>query len=220
VRTEKCVLYTRSSKDGHDISPATQRAELRAYAERKGYKIVGDFSDAAVSANDDPPQLARMLQELNNRKRGWDVILAIESSRLARDVDLAGVINYQIRKAGCRVEYSKHPTTENPAMDMMRDSMMRGFDAYWSLISKQKGLAGMKFNVENGHRAGGRAPFGYHLEHTPTGAVRQGRAVMKSRLVLPGNAPKVKRYLVARRRPTVRTRERVGCRAAVYLVVR
>jgi site-specific DNA recombinase len=57
----------------------------------------------------------------------------------------------------------------------------------------------MKFNVENGHRAGGRAPFGYRLEHTPTGAIRQGRAVVKSRLVLdPENAPKVKRYLKLR----------------------
>ena len=45
------VLYSRSSKDRNDISPAAQRSELRAYADRKGYRVVGDFSDAAVSAN-------------------------------------------------------------------------------------------------------------------------------------------------------------------------
>ena len=109
MRTEKCVLYTRSSKDGHDISPAAQRTELRAYAERKGYRIVGDYSDAAVSANDNPPQLAEMLRELKNPKRPWGVILAVESSRIARDVDLAGVINFQVRKAGARIESSPLP---------------------------------------------------------------------------------------------------------------
>ena len=49
--TENCVLYTRNSKDRADISPAAQRTELREFAKRKGYKIVGEFSDAAVSAN-------------------------------------------------------------------------------------------------------------------------------------------------------------------------
>jgi site-specific DNA recombinase len=195
----KVALYTRSSKDAHDISPQAQRTELRAYAERKGYRIVADYSDAAVSANANPPQLAQMLQQLTNPKRGWDLILALESSRIARDADLSGVIHYQIRKAGARIEYIKQPTTGSPAMDMMRDQIMRGFDAYHSLISKQKGLAGMKVNVENGHRAGGRAPLGYVLEHTATGAVRQGKPVTKSRLVPDAYwAPHVARYLKAR----------------------
>lgn len=67
--TENCVLYTRNSKDRANISPAAQRTELREFAKRKGYKIVREFSDAAVSANDSPPQFAAMLRELNNAPR-------------------------------------------------------------------------------------------------------------------------------------------------------
>ena len=194
-----CVLYARSSKDGHDISPVTQLKELRAYAVKKGYRVAAERQDAAVSANDDPPQLAATLQELKNPERGWSVIVALDSSRVARDMDLAGVISYEARKAGARLEYSKHPESGNPAMDMIRDSIMRGFDAYHSMVSKQKGLAGMRHNVEAGHRAGGRAPLGYVLKHTPTGATRDGKAVTKSRLVLdPVLAPRIKKYLALR----------------------
>ena len=191
-----CILYARSSKDGHDIAPATQLKELRAYAESKNYRVAAERKDAAVSANDDPPELAALLKELANPDRGWEVIVAIDSSRMARDVDLAGVISYNVRKAGCRIEYSKHPATDSPAMDMIRDSIMRGFDAYHSMVSKQKGLAGMRHNVAMGHRAGGRAPIGYKLQHETTGAIRQGEPVKKSKLVLdPETAPRVQRYL-------------------------
>ena len=196
---ENCILYTRSSKDGHDIAPATQRKELQAYAKQKGYRIVGDYSDAAVSANASPPQLAAMLRELKNKARGWSIIVAVDSSRLARDTDLAGVISYQVRKAGVRVEFSKMQGSGNAAMDTLVGGVMRAIDAFHSLVSKEKGLAGMKHNVEQGHRAGGRAPLGYELLHTPTGAERNGVKVEKSRLVLnPETAPKVKAYLQAR----------------------
>jgi hypothetical protein len=33
--TEKCVLYTRSSKDRADISPAAQKSELISYAQER-----------------------------------------------------------------------------------------------------------------------------------------------------------------------------------------
>ena len=205
MNTVKAILYLRSSKDAHDVSPAAQRTELREFAQSKGYKIVGEYVDAAVSANDDPPELAALLRELKNRDRGWQAVLAIDSSRIARDADLAGVINYQVRKAGCRIEYSKMPSTANAAMDVMMESIMRGFDHFWSLTAKQKGLAGMKTNVELGHRAGGRAPLGYTLEHTTTGAIRRGEPVRKSHLVLdPVSAPRVKRYLQLRARGVLR----------------
>ncbi len=199
MTTENCVLYTRSSKDGHDIAPDTQRTELRAFATTKGYQIVGDYSDAAVSANDKPPQLAAMLRELSNKRRGWTVILAVDSSRLARDADYAGAVRLQVRIAGARVEFSKMQSSGNVATDALMDSVMRGLDWYHSLVSREKGLAGMMHNVENGHRAGGRAPLGYELLHTPTGAQRNGKDVTKSKLVLDTvMAPRVKKYLKAR----------------------
>src|SRR5258706_1169039 len=203
--TESAVIYTRSSKDAHDVSPAAQRAELIAHAKKKGYRVVGDYSDSAISANANPPQLGALLRELDNAKRGFSVILAVDSSRLARDADLAGVIGYQVRAAGARIEFSKEPASGNAAFDVMMRSFMRGQAQYHSMVSKEKGIAGMKTNVANGHRAGGRAPLGYLLKHTATGAQRDGRDVTKSKLILnPELAPSLKVYLHARLRGLTR----------------
>jgi site-specific DNA recombinase len=194
-----CVLYARSSKDTHDISPATQLKELRAFAATHGYRVVDERQDAAVSANANPPALAQLLRELKDPQRGWNAILAVESSRLARDMNLAGVIAYDAEKAGVRIEYSKMPSSGNAAMDMMIRAIARAWDQYHSMQSKEKGLGGMKTNVELGWRAGGRAPLGYVLKYTDTGAVRQGKPVTKSQLDLdPVWAPRVKRYLQLR----------------------
>jgi site-specific DNA recombinase len=112
---------------------------------------------------------------------------------------LLSFIAHQVRKAGCRIEYSKMPSGGNAAMDMMVEAIARAWDQYHSMISKEKGLAGMRTNVQLGHRAGGRAPLGYVLERTPTGAVREGKPVTKSALIPdPAWAPRVKRYLELR----------------------
>ena len=71
-------------------------------------------------------------------------------------------------------------------------------DEWHSLNSKAKGLAGMAENVRKGYRAGGRAPRGYRLEHTATGAIREGAPVLKSRLVRGDDAARVAEYLRAR----------------------
>jgi len=46
----------------------------------------------------------------------------------------------------------------------------------------------MAENVRQGFRAGGRAPFGYKLDHIKTGAIRDGKAITKSKLILSDDA--------------------------------
>jgi hypothetical protein len=65
-------------------------------------------------------------------------------------------------------------------------------------MSREKGLGGMAENVRQGWRAGGRAPRGYRLEHIATGAVRDGTAVTKSRLVPAPDSHQMQGYLKAR----------------------
>jgi hypothetical protein len=84
---------------------------------------------------------------------------------------------------------------------MVLRSVLQAFDEYHSLISRAKGLAGMAENVRQGWRAGGRAPRGYTLDYTATGAVRDGAPVLKSRLVIDDQAsPLVAAYLAMRAR--------------------
>lgn len=72
-------------------------------------------------------------------------------------------------------------------------------DEVHSLMSREKGLAGMAENVRAGFRAGGRAPYGYRLVSIDTGSIRDGEPVTKTRLDIdPEKAPKVAAYLIGR----------------------
>ncbi len=191
----KAALYLRSSKDRSDVSINAQRRELQALALSRDLLIVQEYNDVVESAKDEHrPGFQQLLRELKAATRIWTVLLLTDTSRLSRNIYIAEVFKHEADKRGVRIVYAKLPES-NPIMDMMMLQMMRAFDQMHSMLSKEKGLAGMAENVRQGYRAGGRAPLGYRLEHIDTGTIREGLPVMKSRLVLAENAAKVGDYL-------------------------
>ena len=107
---------------------------------------------------------------------------------------MAHVFDHEATKRGIRTLYSKLPEVD-PITDMILKGVFRVFDEFHSLMSRQKGLAGMRENIQQGWRAGGRPPRGYNLEHTATGAIREGNPVMKSRLVISSESAEIQEYL-------------------------
>ena len=198
--TEKntnAVLYLRSSKDRHDVSIESQRHELARLAADRGLTIVGEFRDVVESGKDDErPGIQALLDAVRQRDRGWATILVLDTSRLARRAAAAYIFeDRECRPRGVEVVYKTIPDGMEAAERALYKSMMHGVDEWHSLSSRRKGLAGMRQNVRQGFRAGGRAPFGYRLEHVDTGVVREGKPVLKSRLVPSADAPKIQRYL-------------------------
>ncbi len=85
----RAVLYARVSTEeqaGKDhFSIDAQFNEMREYAQERGWEIVGEFVDEGISGTKrDRPQLNAILQIA--KKRGCDVIIAHELSRLSRSV--------------------------------------------------------------------------------------------------------------------------------------
>lgn len=197
--TGKAVLYLRSSKDRSDVSIDAQRRELRQLAATKGLQVVGEHADVVVSGKDDQrPAFQALLAELKHASRPWSAILMFDTSRLARNQAVAHVFRHECRKRNVDVLFAMTPELDGVAGIMM-PAVLHAFDEVHSYLSKEKGLAGMAENVRRGFRAGGRAPFGYRLEHTATGAVREGAPVMKSRLVPDGDrAQLIAAYLQGR----------------------
>ena len=195
---QKAALYLRSSKDRSDVSVGAQRRELEALANQRGLAIVREFSDTVESAKDeDRPGFQALLLEIKNPSRNWDCLLITDTSRLSRRQYMAYAFDHECSRRGITVIYSKLPEAD-PITDMVIKGVFRVFDELHSLMSRQKGLAGMRENVHQGWRAGGRAPRGYRLEHHETGAIREGQPVRKSRLVTTAEAGAVRRYLKAR----------------------
>lgn len=191
--------YLRSSKDRHDVSIESQRRGLDLLAAEQGYTIVGEFVDVVESGKDeDRPGFQALLEEIRRKDRGWDTILVLDTSRLARR--LAAAVKFEedvCKPAGVHVVYKSLPDSEEAERALIK-AVFHGVDEWHSLVSKRKGLAGMRENVRAGYRAGGRAPYGYKLDYIDTGKAREGRPILKSRLAAGPDALKIQRYLKAR----------------------
>jgi DNA invertase Pin-like site-specific DNA recombinase len=203
--TNRAALYLRSSKDRSDVSIDAQRRALHELALGRGLVVVDEFADAVESGKDDDrPSFQRLIARLKAPGRAWEHILVLDTSRIARRRLISMIFEKECGKAGVRLVYRSLPESD-PATDMVLRSVLQAFDEYHSLTSKAKGLAGMAENVRQGWRAGGRAPRGYKLEYHATGAMREGAAVLKSRLVVDeATAPQVQAYLQLRAAGTPR----------------
>lgn len=194
----KTVLYLRSSKDRSDVSIDAQRKDLLQVAQERGLLVVNEFADIVESAKSEyRPAFQELIIELSRPGRTWDAILIYDHQRLSRQLYVGHVFRYECAKRGVDVIFGMFPELD-PVSKIFVDNSMDAMAVVHSIMSKQKGLAGMAMNVSRGWRAGGRAPRGYRLVHVPTGAVREGAPVMKSTLEPGADAALVARYLKAR----------------------
>lgn len=218
----RAVLYCRSSKDRADVSIDVQRRELAELAHARGYIVLEEFTDSVESGKDDDrPGFQRLHQALYDRARTWSVILMLDTGRLGR-----GDVAYWFEEKDCKprgvsVVYKSLPPEIDEPERMLMKGVFRGVDHWWSLQAKRKALAGMRENVRNGYRAGGRPPMGYRLEHVAIGPMRDGKPVLKSRLVPSDQAPAIAAYLRDRAAgvPRFRARAKNGITAPVTTLI-
>jgi DNA invertase Pin-like site-specific DNA recombinase len=191
-------LYLRSSKDRSDVSIDAQRRELKKLATDRGCIVVQEYVDVVESAKDDlRPGFQQLLRDLKSADRSWGVLMMVDTSRLSRRRYAAQVFKHEAKKRGVEIVYSKLPDLD-PITSVVLEAVFEAFDEVHSLLSKEKGLAGMAENVKQGYRAGGRAPRGYRLKPVDTGATREGLPVTKTVLEPSDDAYLVAKYLKAR----------------------
>lgn len=194
----RAALYLRSSKDRSDVSIDAQRRALQELAAVKGLVVVTEYADAVESGKDeDRPGFQSLLRDLKAIGRGWENVLVLDTSRVARRREIAHFFERELKRAGVQLHFKNVPDTD-PITTMLLTAILQAMDEWHSLTSKAKGLAGMAENVRQGWRAGGKAPRGYDLEYFSTGAVREGQPVLKSKLKPNDDAPLIATYLRAR----------------------
>lgn len=195
----KAAMYLRSSKDRSDVSLSAQRHELEKLAASRSLQVVHRYEDAVESGKtEDRPGFTALVSAIKNPARGWDHLLVYDTSRLARRRYIAQAIKHEAKKRGVSILYAKIPADLDPVSEIIIESVFEAMDEVHSLMSREKGLAGMAQNVRQGFRAGGRAPLGYQLEAHSTGAIREGKLVMKTKLIVNEHARSVRQYLKAR----------------------
>lgn len=180
------------------MSLDAQRDELTSLASKNGLAIAGTFEDAVFSGNsDDRPGFQSLISEIKNRGRGWSAVLVYDTSRIARGRFIAQAFKRECKQYGVELLIARLPETD-PVSTILLESMFEAMDEVHSIMSRDKGLAGMRQNIVKGWRAGGRAPYGYRLVHETTGGMRDGRPVMKSKLQPSEHAEAIREYLIAR----------------------
>jgi site-specific DNA recombinase len=201
----RAALYLRSSKDRSDVSLSAQRHELEKLAASRSLPIANSYEDAVESGStDDRPAFIELVRAIKDPGRGWTHLLVYDTSRLARRRYIAQALKHEAKKRGVVILYARMPADMDPVAELVLESVFEAMDEAHSLMSREKGLAGMAQNVRQGWRAGGRAPFGYQLEHHATGAVREGKPVTKTKLITNEKAAPIREYLKARATGTPR----------------
>ena len=85
MKTKRVALYARVSTVNHGQDPEVQLHELRAYCERRGFEIIGEYVDKGVSGSRERrPALDKLLAAC--RKRLVDAVVVYRYDRFARSL--------------------------------------------------------------------------------------------------------------------------------------
>lgn len=169
------VLYGRvSSKPrGESRSVDDQLAELRRWAEREGWNVLGEFRDDGISAS----RFAK-----GKAREGWqDAITVIESGRLSggallvwefsratRDEEVSAALKIKCITHGVKIGYNgalRDPSTADGSFDLGLDALLAARESAKTSERAQRGI--------NSRAAAGKphgtTPFGYQRVVTREG---------------------------------------------------
>lgn len=136
------VVYARySSHNQGEQSIEGQLSAAKAYADAKGYMIVHEYIDRAMTGrNDNRDAFQQMLSDC--AKGQFSVIIVWKVDRFGRNRQEITFNKYRAKKHGVRVEYVAENLPDSPE-GVILESVLEGMAEYYSLQLSQ--------NVKRGH---------------------------------------------------------------------
>ena len=119
-----CVIYARTACDDIQHSNVEEQLQMcRAYAAQRGFEIVGEYADAAVSGvSENKPALSRLENDV--RGRNIDKVIVKDAARLHRGepLDYADQLAKKFQKFGTEIVFiDSFPSQEvSQASDIIR----------------------------------------------------------------------------------------------------
>lgn len=159
---ENAVIYARfSSHKQGEQSIEGQIAAARAYADARGYQIIHEYIDRAMTGrNDNRDEFQQMLSDC--AKKQFSVIIVWKVDRFGRNREEITFNKYHCKKHGARVEYVAENMGEGPE-SVILESVLEGMAEYYSLQLSQNIRRGNRENAKKCKFTGGRVPLGYKL---------------------------------------------------------
>jgi DNA invertase Pin-like site-specific DNA recombinase len=157
--------YIRMSTDNQDLSPATQKDAIAAYAAAKGLDVVVTYEDYGCSGVrlKNRPALMQLLRDVTDGAQ-FSTVLVYDVSRWGRfqDTDAAAYYEYHCRLHGANVVYVAEVfgSEVNPITALLK-SMKRTMAAEYSRELAGKVRAGQHQAVSLGFQMGQLPALGY-----------------------------------------------------------
>ena len=155
----RAVIYARFSCDKQrEESIEGQIRECMAFARDKGYTVLKNYVDQAISARtDDRPQFQQMIGDA--RTHGFDVVIVWKVDRFSRSRYDALKYKAILKKNGVKLVSATETISDGPE-GILLESVLDGLAEYYSVDLSEKVVRGMTENVINGKSNGGHMTFG------------------------------------------------------------
>ena len=157
------VIYARYSSAGqNDQSIDGQLAKCREYAQQRGYRVVGEYCDRALSGRyaETRPEFQRLIAD--SAKRAFDFVLVWKLDRFSRDRYDSAIYKKKLRANGVRV-LSVTEGVGDSSESVLLEAILEAMAEEYSRQLAQNVRRGMRQNAEKGLSLGGLAPLGYRV---------------------------------------------------------
>lgn len=161
----RAVQYVRMSTEKQVYSIANQMAKITDYAQLNGFEIVETYRDEGCSGLHLKGRLAlqQLLSDVLAKDRGFDAILIYDVSRWGRfqDTDESAHYEFICRSAGVQVHYCAELFENDGSLaSTIIKNVRRAMAGEFSRDLSDKVFAAQCRLASNGHKMGGRPPYG------------------------------------------------------------
>jgi len=151
--TKRAAIYARVSTDKQTVENQVQA--LRQIAERRGWEVIAQYSDAGISGSkgrDGRPGLDQMLKDA--QRRHFDVVMAWAIDRLGRSlIDLLGTIQ-TLEACGVDLYLDQQSIDTTTPAGRLMFQVTGAFAEFERSMIRQRVNAGLRRAVEAGKQLG------------------------------------------------------------------
>lgn len=134
--TQRVALYARVSTLDKGQDPETQLIQLREYAKRRNFEIIGEFIDFASGTSEERKQYKQMMEAAKKRK--IDIVLVWRYDRFARSTQALVNALKEFKNLGIDfISYQENIDTTTPTGELIFHVMASLAQFESSLISER-----------------------------------------------------------------------------------